>query len=209
MSRKTRAKTIPGQWVAFSVEMFQSPAWRVLSLSARRVIDRICIEFMAHGGKDNGKLPVRYVDFVEYGIDRDAIAPAIREACALGFLEVTEQGRAGNAEFRRPNLFRLTFPYTDPKCPATNEWKKFSDVMTATYVARMARAAGAETKGNGKHKASKNKTPVGETPTEVDRGNPDRKNIFPVGETPTTGHSRKTPTTIYISTPTTSLIGSS
>jgi hypothetical protein len=33
----------------------------------------------------------------------------LREVCALGFVEITERGRAGNAEWRRPNLFRLTY----------------------------------------------------------------------------------------------------
>ena len=56
-----------------------------------------------------GRLPVTYEDFERYGIDRHSIAPAIREAVALGFLEVTERGRAGNAEWRRPNYFRLTY----------------------------------------------------------------------------------------------------
>jgi hypothetical protein len=59
--------------------MMESPAYRVLSLSARRVLDRIMIELAHHGGNDNGKLPVTYEHFEEYGIHRHAIAPAIRE----------------------------------------------------------------------------------------------------------------------------------
>jgi hypothetical protein len=43
---------------------------------------------------DNG-LPVTFNDFQRYGIDRHFIAPVIRELVALGFVEVTEQGRAG------------------------------------------------------------------------------------------------------------------
>src|SRR5262249_26631794 len=35
-----------------------------------------------------------------YGIDRHAIGPAIRELVALGFVEITEHGRAGNADWR-------------------------------------------------------------------------------------------------------------
>ena len=52
---------------------------------------------------------ITYDDFEAYGIHRHAISPAIREAEALGFLQVTERGRAGNAEFRSPNRFRLTY----------------------------------------------------------------------------------------------------
>jgi hypothetical protein len=74
--------------------MLESPAYRVLSLAAHRVLSRIEIEFLHHGGKDNGKLPVTYEQFVEYGMDRASIALAIRETEALGFIEVTERGCA-------------------------------------------------------------------------------------------------------------------
>src|SRR6478752_5794871 len=72
-------------------------------------LDRIEIEHADHGGNDNGRLPVTYDDFECYGIHRHAIAPAIRETVALGFAEITERGRAGNAEFRSPHKFRLTY----------------------------------------------------------------------------------------------------
>jgi len=101
--------------------MLEAPAYRALSLSAHRVLARIEIELGHHGGKDNGKLPVTYNDFVDYGVERHAIGPAIRECVALGFLVVTEQGYAGNADFRSPNKFRLTYLY-DGATP-TNEWQ--------------------------------------------------------------------------------------
>src|SRR5436309_15230078 len=103
MTRKS--SRISGQFAARLIDMLESPAWRVLSLGAHRVLDRIEIELAHHGGKDNGQLPVTYDDFVKYGIHRQAIRPAINELTALGFLEITRQGRAGNAEFREPNLF--------------------------------------------------------------------------------------------------------
>jgi len=104
-----RRNSIDGQFAAHTIEMIKSPAWSVLSLSARRVLDRIEIEHADHGGNDNGRLPVTYDDFERYGIHRHAIAAAIRETVALGFTEITERGRAGNAEFRSPHKFRLTY----------------------------------------------------------------------------------------------------
>ena len=94
---------IDGQFNARLIEMMASPAYRVLSLSAHRVLDRISVELAHHGGNDNGKLPVTYEHFMEYGIDRQAIAPAIRELEALGFIEVTQRGRPSAGEFRWPN----------------------------------------------------------------------------------------------------------
>jgi hypothetical protein len=119
--------------------MLKSPPWRVLSLSARRVLDRIEIELAAHGGMENGKLPVTYDDFVLYGSHRHAVAAAIRELVALGFLRVTEAGRAGNAEWRKPNLFRLTYRHTD-NGPPTNEWARIETIAEAKALACEARS---------------------------------------------------------------------
>ncbi len=118
--------------------MLRSPAYCVLSLSGRRVLDRIEIEMADHGGTDNGKLPVTYDDFERYGIHRHAIGPATREVVALGFVEITEAGRAGNAEWRKPNLFRLTYRHT--KYDPTNEWEKVKTPQEAEAIAQAARA---------------------------------------------------------------------
>src|SRR4029450_8804364 len=93
-----RRNRINCQFAPRPIEMLESPAYRVLSLSAHRVITRIEIELAHHGGNDNGKLPVTKQDFIDYGIHDHAVAPAIREAEALGFIRVTERGRGGNAE---------------------------------------------------------------------------------------------------------------
>src|SRR5262245_22026447 len=100
-----RRNSICVQFSMHRIEMIESPAWQALSLSARRLLDRLEIELAHHGGNDNGKLPATYQDFISYGIGTDQIAPAIREVEALGFVRVTERGRGGNAEYRKPNLF--------------------------------------------------------------------------------------------------------
>src|SRR5215207_7363883 len=99
MAGRERRTKIGGQFAPRLIEMLEAPAYRVLSLSSRRVLDRIEIEMGHHGGTDNGRLPVTFDDFRRYGIDRHCIAPAIREAIALKFIEITQEGRAGNAEF--------------------------------------------------------------------------------------------------------------
>jgi hypothetical protein len=136
-----RRSQISGQFAARLIEMLESPAYRVLSLSAHRVLDRIEIEMAHHGGTENGKLPVTYDDFEAYGIERHAIAPAIRELVALGFIEITEKGRAGNAEHRTPNLYRLTYrPAKGIFADGTHEWRKAaSDLAEAEKIAKMAR----------------------------------------------------------------------
>jgi len=91
-----------------------------------------------NGGNDNGKLPVTYDDFEAYGVHRHSIAPGIREAEALGFIEITERGQAGNAEFRRPTLFRITFRNTGRADP-TDEWRQIKTEEEAKAIARQAR----------------------------------------------------------------------
>jgi hypothetical protein len=155
--------------------MIKSPAWRVLSLSARRVLDRIEIELADHGGTDNGKLPVTYDDFVRYGIDRHAVAPAIREVEALGFIEMTEHGRAGNADFRSPNKFRLTYRPMG-RAPTTDEWRRITTEEMAAKIKNQCR-----------------KTP------SFSVGNRHRKRKFHSAATHTTGHGGETPTNLDIS----------
>ena len=124
--------------------MLESPAYRVLSRSALMVISRIEIELAHHGGNDNGRLPVTTDQFVKYGgLHRSAVAPAIREAEALGFIKVIERGRGGNAEYRRPNMFYLTFANArDAKSePPTHEWRRIKTVEEAERIAHDARLA--------------------------------------------------------------------
>jgi hypothetical protein len=180
--RRRRTK-IDGQFAARLIDMLRSPAWCALSLSARRVLDRIEIELADHGGMDNGKLPITYDDFERYGIHRHSIAPAIRECVALGFAEVTEAGRAGNAEWRKPNLFRLTYKPTKNAGP-TEEWKRVT-AEEAEIIARTARSAKTESQWR--------KTPF------LGGGNRHRKREIHSTESTTTTHGTESATTLDIS----------
>jgi hypothetical protein len=163
--------------------MIKSPAWSVLSLSARRVLDRIEIEHADHGGNDNGRLPVTYDDFERYGIHRHAIRAAIQETVALGFAEITERGRAGNAEFRSPHKFRLTY-FHQGRAPPTNEWQRIKTPEDAEALAKAARR-----KAPQKTKGQWRKTP------NLSGGNRHRKRQFQSAETTTTGLGADSTTT--------------
>jgi hypothetical protein len=74
-------------------------------------------------------------------MDRHAIAPAIRELVALGFIEVTEHGAAGNAEFRRPSKFRLTYRHAKgADGDGTHEWRRITSKEQAEAMAKAARS---------------------------------------------------------------------
>ncbi|GLR91363.1 hypothetical protein GCM10007857_80800 [Bradyrhizobium iriomotense] len=184
---KRRNNQIDGQFSARTIEMLSSPPWRVLSLSAHRVFDRICIELAQHGGNDNGKLPVTYEHFEEYGVDRQAIAPAIRELEALGFVEVTQRGRPSAGEFRWPNLFRLTCINCKSTPNPTHEWRRIKSVDDAILLARLARKA--------KSRTSRKQNPRVENPHCHSRENPHCQEQSPGWETHTTVLGGKTHTT--------------
>ena len=137
-----RKSRISEQFAVRLVSLLESPAYRALSLSAHRVISRIEIELAAHGGNDNGSLPVTYQNFIDYGIPRECIAAALREAEALGFIEITKHGRGGNAEYREPSLYRLTFAHdrNSRQRPPSHEWRRIKSVEEAQQIARAARA---------------------------------------------------------------------
>ena len=181
---KRRNNAISGQFSARLIEMMVSPAYRTLSLAGHRAISRVEVELAQHGGNDNGKLPVTFDDFEEYGLDRHSIAPALKEAGALGFIEITERGRQGLANRRKPNLFRLTYrPLpNDRKGDGTHEWRAITSIEQAKAVAKIARQkseslVGENTRASGKSTLKQTKKPVKTPPPET----------------------VKTPTTIYIS----------
>jgi hypothetical protein len=138
---------ISGQFAARLIEMMESPAYRVLSLSAHRVLSRIEIEWAHHGGQDNGHLPVTFDDFERYGLHRHAIGPALAELEALGFIVITEKGKmARAADYRRPNKFLLTSRPANRGADQLHKGKRFKTREEAEAVAEVSRKASGEKK---------------------------------------------------------------
>lgn len=138
-----RQKIEAKQWAWLSIEALELPAYRALSLSGHRILARIQIEHAHHGGTSNGKLPVTFRDFHAYGIHPNAIAPAIREVAALGFIRITREGVASSAkEYRVSNMFALTYlPANDYADAPTHDWRRHKTIEDAEAAARTARSA--------------------------------------------------------------------
>jgi hypothetical protein len=127
-----RKNKIGGQFAARLIEMMESPAYRVLSLSAHRVLSRIEIEWAHHGGQDNGQLPVTFDNFYAYGIRRSSIGPALAELETLGFIVITEHGKMCHAaEYRRPNKFLLTSRPSQKGADPLHKWRRFKTIEEA------------------------------------------------------------------------------
>jgi hypothetical protein len=172
--------------------MLESPAYRALSRSAHLVISRIEVELAHHGGNDNGRLPVTTDQFVDFGMHRSSVAPAIREAEALGFIRITERGRGGNAEHGTPNRFFLTFAHGrgSKQDPPTHDWRRIKTLEEAEEVAREARAkknpyAVAHGKRSWRKRQEKQKTGTENSHSSV-RHNHTERPLSPVQQSRTT-----------------------
>jgi hypothetical protein len=136
-----RKNKINEQFVYYTREMISSPAYRALSLQGRKVLRRLELEHMAHGGQDNGKLPCRYHDFINYGCRRNGLSAALIEVEALGLAKTVTFGtRAFGNVLGKASTFLLTYlPTADG--PATNDWKKFSSIEEARAAVERAQRA--------------------------------------------------------------------
>lgn len=130
----------------------------------------------------------------------DAVSPAIRELVALGFVEITEKGCAGNENQRRAARYRLTYVNNVGRSQPTHDWKEIKTMEAATGLAATARAA-KDPRAAAAGRRGKNKIPVPETRTGTGPGNQDRNTKSPVLETRTTSLVPETRTTIYILPP--------
>jgi hypothetical protein len=104
------------KFVFIPLDVMESPAWRKLSLAARRVMDCLLIENFRHKRKLNGALRVSFRQLVKCGIHRCLIASAINELVAAGLLKVARAKAWGS-----PNLYQITFLGTLDGAPT---WRK-------------------------------------------------------------------------------------
>lgn len=115
-----------GGWIPVRQEMLISAAYRCLPVPVARILDRIEIEHMEHAGKENGELIVTYDQFVDFGVSRRSIKPALAAAHGLGFLDI-RQSEEWNGDVRQPNRYRLTYVPEKGRRAPTDEWKGVSD----------------------------------------------------------------------------------
>jgi hypothetical protein len=110
-------------WIWLPRSMLESAAWSAMSLAARKAVDRIIIEHLAHAGGMNGELAVTYDDFVAFGIRRSSIRNAIALAVALGFVDVTTRGARSYGVRRLPSQYGLTWMGRRDRTPPSNRWR--------------------------------------------------------------------------------------
>lgn len=102
------------------------------------------LEHMAHGGVENGSLPVTYDDLIAWGIRRNSVAPSIAEAVALGWVTFQRGLPAHKAGQGHSQRFGLTWLPEGSSTVADHRWRRISDLGSAKAVSEAARAEGAD-----------------------------------------------------------------
>jgi hypothetical protein len=133
-SKAAKAALGTDGFVGHTRALLESAAWQRRSIHLVRVLDRLELEHLAHSGRENGFLKVLYTDFVQYGVSRRYIKPALEEGVALGLIIITHQGSYAGSGRQDPSTYQLTYlqwkfiPAVGPPeyLEPTNEWKKFS-----------------------------------------------------------------------------------
>jgi hypothetical protein len=79
------------RWVRLFLDTLEHPAYRGLSINARRILDRLTIELHRCGGIENGALRVSHADFVAFGVTRQYIGGASDELETAGLIWSTRE----------------------------------------------------------------------------------------------------------------------
>jgi len=97
---------------------------RALGISARRILDALMVEHMAHAGSSNGDLAATFEQLAAWGVTPADVRKGFAELIAAGFVRQTVQGLFAVGR-RVPSRYALTWLPTgsgpDAKAP-THEW---------------------------------------------------------------------------------------
>jgi hypothetical protein len=106
-----------------------------------KVVLRIALEHLKHGGVENGKLPVTYQDFARRGVRKNSVREAQLVAIHLGWVDRTSIGEVPwHGDIRSPSTFGLTWLPRYDGAPANNRWASIETELDAKAAVRRAKA---------------------------------------------------------------------
>lgn len=120
-------------FVPHRLEMLLHPTWQLAPIPLRRMLERLEVEHLRHGGFRNGELFVSFNQFVAASISRRKITAIQDLGEALGLMRVVRSEDA-SGDLRAPNAYRLTYlPAKGAQTP-TDEWKTIPEARAAALV---------------------------------------------------------------------------
>ncbi|MDX0542049.1 hypothetical protein GOC91_03320 [Sinorhizobium medicae] len=122
-------------YIPHRLELLQSPAWQNAPRPLARLIERLEIEHLRHGGQNNGELFVAYSQFVAYGVSKKSICRTLRLGEELGLIEVVRTEGLIRGDLRPPNGYRLTFVPAKNRTAPSDEWRGVSKERAEALVA--------------------------------------------------------------------------
>jgi hypothetical protein len=117
-------------WIWLTKEMMKGTAWRSLGPNAKRVVEFLMVEWMDHGGRQNGRLVAPYRHLEQIGISVRLIADAIREAEAVGLIDCFRGG------MRVATTYALTWLPLHDETPPSNRWRSFQNPRVKPWPER-------------------------------------------------------------------------
>ncbi len=115
------------------LEMLLHPAWQLAPVPLRRMLERLEVEHLRHGGFRNGELFVSWNQFVAASISRRKITPTQELGQALGLMFVKRPDEPGG-DLRAPNAYGLTYLPLKGKDAPSDDWKLLTRDRVETLV---------------------------------------------------------------------------
>jgi hypothetical protein len=122
-----------GGWIPHRHDMLVSPSWRHRPRPLVRLLERLEVEHLRHGGAENGSLRVSWAQFVECGISKRVIRATVEAGDRLGLLAVWQPNEmVGN--LRAPAEYRLTYVPAKRQAAPTDEWRSVNEAQVQAAI---------------------------------------------------------------------------
>lgn len=106
-------------WIWLTREIIESDAWASLGINARRILDFLLLDHMAHAGTENGNLKATYKQLEIFGVASRYATGAIQQLEDVGLIECHRGG------MRVATTYMLTWLPSKDGAPPTDRWRQF------------------------------------------------------------------------------------